>query len=29
MKKAMKIFIGTQVVGGLALVGYLKYQQVK
>ena len=29
MKKAMKIFIGAQVVGGLALVGYLKYQQVK
>ena len=29
MKKAMKIFIGVQVVGGLALVGYLKYQQVK
>ena len=29
MRKAMKIFIGVQVVGGLALVGYLKYQQVK
>ena len=29
MKKAMKIFIGAQIVGGLALVGYLKYQQVK
>ena len=29
MRKAMKIFIGTQVVGGLALAGYLKYQQVK
>ena len=29
MRKAMKIFIGTQIVGGLALVGYLKYQQVK
>ena len=29
MRKAMKIFIGAQVVGGLALVGYLKYQQVK
>ena len=29
MRKAMKIFIGAQIVGGLALVGYLKYQQVK
>ena len=29
MRKAMKIFIGVQVVGGLALVGYLKYQEVK
>ena len=29
MRKAMKIFIGVQVVGGLALVGYLKYQQEK
>ena len=29
MKKAMKIFIGAQIVGGLALVGYLKYQEVK
>ena len=29
MRKAMKIFIGAQVVGGLALAGYLKYQQVK
>ena len=29
MRKAMKIFIGAQVVGGLALVGYLKYQQEK
>ena len=29
MRKAMKIFIGAQIVGVLALVGYLKYQQVK
>ena len=29
MRKAMKIFIGAQVVGGLALAGYLKYQEVK
>ena len=29
MRKAMKIFIGAQVVGGLALVEYLKYQQAK
>ena len=29
MRKAIKIFIGAQIVGGLALVGYLKYQQVK
>ena len=29
MRKAIKIFIGVQIVGGLALVGYLKYQQVK
>ena len=29
MKKAMKIFIGVQVVGGLGLAAYLKYQEVK
>ena len=29
MKKAMKIFIGAQVVGGLGLAAYLKYQEVK
>ena len=29
MKKAMKIFIGVQVVGGLVLVEYLKHQQAK
>ena len=29
MKKAMKIFIGTQIVGGLGLAAYLKYQEVK
>ena len=29
MRKAMKIFIGVQVVGGLALVEYLKHQQAK
>ena len=29
MRKAMKIFIGVQVIGGLALVEYLKYQQAK
>ena len=29
MRKAMKIFIGAQVVGGLGLAAYLKYQEVK
>ena len=29
MKKAMKIFIGAQIVGGLGLAAYLKYQEVK
>ena len=29
MRKAMKIFIGVQVVGGLGLAAYLKYQEVK
>ena len=29
MRKAMKIFIGVQVVGGLGLAAYLKYQKVK
>ena len=29
MRKAMKIFIGAQIVGGLGLVAYLKYQEVK
>ena len=29
MKKAIKIFIGAQVVGGLGLAAYLKYQEVK
>ena len=29
MKKAMKIFIGAQVIGGLGLAAYLKYQEVK
>ena len=29
MRKAMKIFIGVQVVGGLGLATYLKYQEVK
>ena len=29
MRKAMKIFIGVQVVGGLVLVEYLKHQQAK
>ena len=29
MRKAMKIFIGVQVVGGLGLAVYLKYQEVK
>ena len=29
MRKAMKIFIGIQVVGGLGLAAYLKYQEVK
>ena len=29
MKKAMKIFIGVQIVGGLGLASYLKYQDVK
>ena len=29
MRKAMKIFIGVQVVGGLGLAAYFKYQEVK
>lgn len=29
MRKAMKIFIGAQIVGGLGLAAYLKYQEVK
>lgn len=29
MRKAMKIFIGVQVIGGLGLAAYLKYQEVK
>ena len=29
MRKAMKIFIGVQVVGGLGLAACLKYQEVK
>ena len=29
MRKAMKIFIGAQVIRGLGLAAYLKYQEVK